>query len=209
MPAIEEMLGESPVIPVVTLSNSAQSVPLADALCAGGIGLIEITLRTDQALAAIAAVAEKRPGVIVGAGTCLTIEDLRAAKEAGAAFAVIPGATPALLEAAGDIDIPLLPGGATVSEVMMLREHGHRLLKFFPAEASGGTTFLQAIGPVLPDISFCPTGGVTAQNAPDYLTLPNVTCVGGSWIAPAELVDACGWAEISRRAADAAMLRRS
>jgi 2-dehydro-3-deoxyphosphogluconate aldolase/(4S)-4-hydroxy-2-oxoglutarate aldolase len=208
MRTIEEMLGQSPVVPVVTLANPGCSVPLANALCEGGITVIEITLRTDQALAAIAAVAEGRPEMIVGAGTCLTPEDLGAARDAGAEFAVIPGATPALLEAARDIGIALLPAGTTVSEVMILREQGHRLVKFFPAEASGGTTFLQAIGPVLPDVSFCPTGGVTAQNAPNYLALSNVTCVGGSWIAPTELIEAAAWAEISSRAADAAWLRR-
>ena len=177
---LERVMRAGPVIPVLTIDDVAHAVPLARALVEGGLPAIEITLRTKPALAAIEAVAREVKGAFVGAGTVLNREQLRDAQRAGATFAVSPGATPALLEAADVADMALLPGVATASEAMVAQEAGYRLLKFFPAEASGGVNFLKSVYGPLPDLRFCPTGGIDAAKAGSYLALPNVLCVGGS-----------------------------
>lgn len=204
---LERAMRAGPVIPVLTIDNVAYAVPLARALVAGGLPAIEITLRTKPALAAIEAVAREVEGAIVGAGTVLNREQLRDAQRAGATFAVSPGATPALLEAADVADMGLLPGVATASEAMVAQEAGYRFLKFFPAEASGGIHFLKSIYGPLPDLRFCPTGGIDAAKARDYLALPNVLCVGGSWVVPMASVKAGDFAMITHLARDACALR--
>jgi len=206
--ALEQILAVGPVLPVVTIPEAEQAVPLARALLAGGISTIEITLRTPSALEAIRRVAAEVPEMLVGAGTILSPADAEAAASAGARFLVSPGLTPALLMAAGWFSVPLLPGVATASEAMTARDAGFRLLKLFPAEAVGGKALLKGIGGPLPDLGFCPTGGVTLESAPGYLALPNVRCVGGSWIAPEALIKAGDWAAITARARDAAALPR-
>lgn len=195
----------APVIPVLVVDDAGSAASLAKALVAGGLPALEVTLRTPAALDAIRAMAAVEGGV-VGAGTLVTPEDVRAAKAAGAKFGVSPGATDALLQACEDEDLPLLPGAATASEAMKLLERGYDVMKFFPAEASGGAKALKAIGGPLPQISFCPTGGVSTGNLNDYLSLPNVLCAGGSWVAPASLVEAGQWDEIEKLAADAVTL---
>jgi len=195
----------APVIPVLVIDDTAAARPLAEALVAGGLPVLEVTLRTSAALDVIAEMA-KVPGGIVGAGTVLSPADADAAKAAGAQFAVSPGATDKLLQACADQDLPLLPGAATASEAMALLERGITTAKFFPAEAAGGAPALKAIGAPLPQITFCPTGGVSAANARDYLALPNTVCVGGSWVAPAALVKSGDWAGIEALARSAAAL---
>jgi 2-dehydro-3-deoxyphosphogluconate aldolase/(4S)-4-hydroxy-2-oxoglutarate aldolase len=180
---------------------------LAEALVAGGLPALEVTLRTPAALAAVRAMADV-PGGIVGAGTLLTPADIRAAKDAGARFGVSPGATPRLIAAAADIGLPLLPGAATASEVMALWEQGYDMVKFFPAEAAGGAPALAAIGAPIPQVAFCPTGGITADTAARYLSLPNVMCVGGSWVAPKDKIAARDWSAITELARSAAALAR-
>lgn len=197
--------GLAPIVPVLVIGDVKAARPLADALIAGGLPALEVTLRTPAALDAIKAMAEA-PGGHVGAGTLITPDDVRAAKAAGATFGVSPGATPELLAACEAEDLPLLPGAATASEAMALLARGYDMLKFFPAEASGGAPALKAIGAPLPQISFCPTGGVNPANARDYLNLPNVACAGGSWVAPSDLVKASRWDEIEALARDAASL---
>ncbi len=182
----------APVIPVLVVDDASSAASLAKALVAGGLPALEVTLRTPAALDAIRAMSEVEGGV-VGAGTLVTPEDVRAAKAAGALFGVSPGATDVLLQACEDEDLPLLPGAATASEAMRLLERGYDVLKFFPAEASGGAKALKAIGAPLPQISFCPTGGVSTGNLNDYLGLSNVLCAGGSWVAPADKVAAGDW----------------
>lgn len=204
---LERAMRAGPVIPVLTIDDVAHAVPLARALVAGGLPAIEITLRTKPALAAIEAVAREVEGAIVGAGTVLNREQLRDAQRAGATFAVSPGATPALLEAADVADMGLLPGVATASEAMVAQEAGYRFLKFFPAEASGGIHFLKSIYGPLPELRFCPTGGIDAAKARDYLALPNVLCVGGSWVVPMASVKAGDFAMITHLARDACALR--
>lgn len=204
---LERAMRAGPVIPVLTIDDVAHAVPLARALVTGGLPAIEITLRTKPALAAIEAVAREVEGAIVGAGTVLNREQLRDAQRAGATFAVSPGATPALLEAADVADMGLLPGVATASEAMVAQEAGYRFLKFFPAEASGGIHFLKSIYGPLPDLRFCPTGGIDAAKARDYLALPNVLCVGGSWVVPMASVKAGDFAMITHLARDACALR--
>lgn len=204
---LERAMRAGPVIPVLTIDDVAYAVPLARALVAGGLPAIEITLRTKPALAAIEAVAREVEGAIVGAGTVLNREQLRDAQRAGATFAVSPGATPALREAADVADMGLLPGVATASEAMVAQEAGYRFLKFFPAEASGGIHFLKSIYGPLPDLRFCPTGGIDAAKARDYLALPNVLCVGGSWVVPMASVKAGDFAMITHLARDACALR--
>ena len=206
---LERVMRAGPVIPVLTIDDVAHAVPLARALVEGGLPAIEITLRTKPALAAIEAVARDVPGALVGAGTVLNREQLRDAQRAGAIFAVSPGATPALLEAADVAGMGLLPGVATASEAMVAQEAGYQLLKFFPAEASGGTAFLKAVYGPLPDLRFCPTGGVGPDTAPAYLALANVVCVGGSWVAPRDAIASRNWSQIERLAAAAAALKRS
>jgi len=200
-----EICALAPVIPVLVIEEAGQARGLAEALVAGGLPALEVTLRTPAALDAIRAMAEV-PGGVVGAGTLLTPEDVRAAKEAGAVFGVSPGATPRLLEACAEAGLPLLPGAATASEVMALLEQGYHVQKFFPAEAIGGARALAALGGPLPQVSFCPTGGITPALAPYYLKLANVACVGGSWVAPKDAVAAADWAAVTALARDAAAL---
>ena len=197
----------APVIPVLVIDDPRDAAKLAQALVAGGLPVLEVTLRTPHALEAIAEMA-KVPGARVGAGTVLSGHDATRARAAGAEFAVAPGATPALVSACVAQSLPLLPGAATASEVMNLMETGYRTLKFFPAEAAGGAPLLRALNGPLPQASFCPTGGITAANAPEYLSLQNVVCVGGSWVAPASLVKAGDWDAITRLAREAAALHR-
>ncbi|MFN4153173.1 MAG: bifunctional 4-hydroxy-2-oxoglutarate aldolase/2-dehydro-3-deoxy-phosphogluconate aldolase [Paracoccaceae bacterium] len=196
----------APVVPVLVIDEFAHARPLAEALVAGGLSALEVTLRTPCALDAIRAMAEV-PGGVVGAGTLLTRADVRAAKEAGATFGVSPGATEALLDACAEYELPLLPGAVTASEVMRLLEKGYTVQKFFPAEQSGGAAFLKSIGSPIPQVSFCPTGGISLKNAKDYLSLKNILCVGGSWVAPKEAMAAGDWATITKLAAEAKALR--
>lgn len=197
----------APVIPVLTIERAGDAAALARALVAGGLPVLEVTLRTPAALDAIREMAAI-PGAIVGAGTVITPDDVAAAREAGARFAVSPGATDALLAACESADLPLLPGAATASEAMRLLARGYGMLKFFPAEASGGAAALKALGAPLPAITFCPTGGVGPGNAADYLALANVACVGGSWVAPRAAIEAGDWAAIEALARAAAALPR-
>ena len=193
-----------PVIPVLTVEETAHAAPLARALSRGGLRVLEVTLRTPAALDAIRAMTEAAPDTIVGAGTLLTPEDVRAAVAAGARFGVSPGFTDSLLDAAEDAGLPMLPGVATPGEAMRALERGLDVLKFFPAGPNGGPPVLAAWAAPLPQIRFCPTGGIDALNAADYLALPNVLCVGGSWIAPRDAVAAGDWARIERLARAAA-----
>jgi len=202
-----EICNLAPIVPVLVVDDAAHARPLAEALVAGGLPALEVTLRTPAALDVIAAMAEVEGGV-VGAGTLVTLDDVYAAKEAGAQFGVSPGATDALIAACEAEGLPLLPGAATASEAMALLERGYDMLKFFPAEASGGAPALKAIGAPLPQISFCPTGGVSMSNAESYLSLPNVVCAGGSWVAPKDKVQAGDWAGIETLAREAAALPR-
>ncbi|WP_092367216.1 bifunctional 4-hydroxy-2-oxoglutarate aldolase/2-dehydro-3-deoxy-phosphogluconate aldolase [Cribrihabitans marinus] len=201
-----EICDLAPIVPVLVIRDADHARPLAEALVAGGLPALEVTLRTPAALEAIRRMAQV-PGGVVGAGTLVTPDDVRAAKEAGAQFGVSPGATEALLAACEAEGLPLLPGAATASEAMRLLEQGYDMLKFFPAEASGGAPALKAIGAPLPQISFCPTGGVSPGNARDYLGLSNVVCAGGSWVAPVDKVEAGDWSGIEALARDAVGLR--
>jgi 2-dehydro-3-deoxyphosphogluconate aldolase / (4S)-4-hydroxy-2-oxoglutarate aldolase len=203
----EEVLALSPVMPVVVLDDAAAAAPLARALLAGGLKTIEITLRTPAALDAIREAARAAPELIVGAGTVLSEEDLAAAAEAGARFALSPGATPGLLRAGRDAPIPLIPGTATASEIMLGLSLGYRCFKFFPAEQLGGAAAIKALSAPLPRARFCPTGGISLEKAPAYLALDAVLCVGGSWIAPAEMIKAGDWPGIEALARQAAGLR--
>lgn len=197
----------APIVPVLVIDDAAKAEGLARALVAGGLPALEVTLRTPAALEAISEMAKVEGGV-VGAGTLLTPADVVAAKMAGAQFGVSPGATDRLLDACEDAELPLLPGAATATEAMRLLERGYSMLKFFPAEASGGAPALKSIGAPIPQVRFCPTGGVSMKNASDYLSLPNVVCAGGSWIAPADKVKAGDWAAIEALAKEAAALKR-
>ncbi|WP_200832595.1 bifunctional 4-hydroxy-2-oxoglutarate aldolase/2-dehydro-3-deoxy-phosphogluconate aldolase [Candidatus Halocynthiibacter alkanivorans] len=203
----EEICRMAPVIPVLVIHDLAHARPLAEALVAGGLPVLEVTLRTPVALQAIAEMA-KVPGGIVGAGTLLTPADVSAAVQAGATFGVSPGATDTLLDACEAADLPLLPGIATASEAMALLERGYSVQKFFPAEANGGAKALKAIGAPLPQIRFCPTGGVSLANADSYLSLSNTLCVGGSWVAPLDLLERGDWAGVEALAREAAALPR-
>ena len=202
-----EICDLAPIIPVLVVHDAATARPLAEALVAGRLPALEVTLRTPAALDVIREMA-KVPGGVVGAGTLLTPDDVRAAKAAGAQFGVSPGATDILLAACEQEELPLLPGAATASEAMRLSERGYNMLKFFPAQAIGGAPALGAIGGPLPQISFCPTGGVNPGNAEQYLSLPNVVCAGGSWVAPAKLIASESWADIQALARSASMLAR-
>ncbi len=202
-----EICNLAPIVPVLVVEDPAHAGPLASALVAGGLPALEVTLRTPAALEVIAEMA-KVTGGVVGAGTLLTPDDVMAAKEAGATFGVSPGATERLLDACEANDLPLLPGAATASEAMALLERGYSMLKFFPAEASGGAPALKAIGAPIPQINFCPTGGVSMKNAQDYLSLPNVVCAGGSWVAPKDKMIAGDWDAIETLAREAAQLPR-
>jgi 2-dehydro-3-deoxyphosphogluconate aldolase/(4S)-4-hydroxy-2-oxoglutarate aldolase len=200
------VLDLAPVLPVVVLDDAAVAVPLARALVAGGLRAIEVTLRTPAALDALRAIAAEVPEAVVGAGTVVTPDQVSACVAAGARFLVSPGWTEGLLAAMAASGLPFLPGVSTVSEVMALLERGVREMKFFPAEASGGTAWLKALAGPLPQARFCPTGGITPASAPEYLALPNVGCVGGSWMVPAEAVAARDWARIEELAREAAGL---
>ena len=204
---VERTLRLAPVVAVVVIDDLAAAVPLAKALVAGGIPAIEITLRTPVALDAIRAIAGEVEGAIVGSGTVLTPDDLRASERAGAKFAVSPGATDALLAAADASVLPWLPAAATASEAMALFERGYRFQKFFPAVPAGGFTLLRAWASPLPGIKFCPTGGITAATAPDFLASANVVCVGGSWLSPKDLLAAGDWKKVEALARMAASLK--
>jgi 2-dehydro-3-deoxyphosphogluconate aldolase / (4S)-4-hydroxy-2-oxoglutarate aldolase len=195
-----------PVIPVIVIEDAGDAIPLAQALVRGGLRVIEVTLRTEAALPALAAIS-KVEGAIAGAGTVLNRDQLAAAQQAGAHFAVSPGATDSLLDAADALGAPLLPGVATASEAIALIERGYRFAKFFPAEASGGVPMLKALASPLPQLRFCPTGGITPANALSYLALPNVICVGGSWMASASALARRDWAEIEEQSRLAASWR--
>jgi 2-dehydro-3-deoxyphosphogluconate aldolase/(4S)-4-hydroxy-2-oxoglutarate aldolase len=199
-----EILHTGPVVPVVVLRNADQAVPLAKALLAGGIRVVEITLRSAAAMEGIRRISAEVPEIIAGAGTVLTSDDLRAVAQAGGQFAISPGLTPTLFAAAHDGPIPLIPGIATPSELMLAQERGFTELKFFPAEAAGGVEMLKALHGPFPRITFCPTGGITQENYRNYLSLANVSCVGGSWIAPPELIEKGDWDTITELAAKAA-----
>ncbi len=195
-----------PVIPVLLIDKVEHAVPLARALAKGGLPAIEITLRTAAALDAIRAVANEVPEAIVGAGTILNARQYEDAAKAGSRFIVSPGATKYIVAAANDSDVPLLPAAITPSEMLALREEGYTHLKFFPAEQAGGAPFLKALASPLAGTFFCPTGGISLTNAKTYLSLPNVICVGGSWVAPKELVETGNWDAITNLARDAATL---
>jgi 2-dehydro-3-deoxyphosphogluconate aldolase/(4S)-4-hydroxy-2-oxoglutarate aldolase len=205
--ALMELLDGQPVVPVLKIDRLADAVPLARALARGGLKTIEITLRTDDALDAIRLVAAEVPEAIVGAGTILSARDFSQAEKAGARFIVSPGTTQELLDAARNTHTPFLPGAITPSEMMALREEGYRFMKFFPAEQAGGAPFLKSLSSPLASISFCPTGGVSPSNAGSYLSLPNVICVGGSWVAPDDLIAKGDWAGIEKLAQKASTLR--
>lgn len=204
--ALRELCQQVAVIPVLVVKESQQAQPLAEALVAGGLTVLEVTLRTPAALEVIRLMSEV-PGSQVGAGTVLTLADVKAAKAAGAQFAVSPGATADLVKAAADEGLPLLPGASTASEVMSLLELGVDTLKFFPAEAAGGVAMLKSLYGPLPKVRFCPTGGITEQTAANYLALPNVMCVGGSWVTPDHLVQAGNWSAIQALAQAAQALK--
>jgi 2-dehydro-3-deoxyphosphogluconate aldolase/(4S)-4-hydroxy-2-oxoglutarate aldolase len=205
---IETILRAVPVIPVVIIDDLAYAVPLARALVAGGLTVIEITLRTAFGIDAIRAISDEVPEATAGVGTVLEPEQLAEAAAAGARFAVSPGATPRILDAAVDQNISLLPGVATASEAMALLERGYRFAKFFPAEPAGGAAYLSAIASPLPQLRFCPTGGITLESAPRYLKLPNVMCVGGSWMVSRAAIAAGDWGGITAQAAQAAALNQ-
>lgn len=204
---IEEICRQAPVIPVLVIEDAATAEPLARALIGGGLPVLEVTLRTEAALDAIRVMTAVEGGV-VGAGTLITPSDVRAAKAAGARFGVSPGVTGALMTACELEALPLLPGAATASEAMRLYERGYSVQKFFPAGPAGGAAFLGALASPLPRIRFCPTGGIGPDNAPDYLWLQNVLCVGGSWVVPREMVEAGDWAGIEALARAASSLSR-
>jgi 2-dehydro-3-deoxyphosphogluconate aldolase/(4S)-4-hydroxy-2-oxoglutarate aldolase len=205
--AITRIMRTAPVIPVITLDEAEFALPLAEALVTGGLPVLEITLRTPHALAAITAIKREFPEAIVGAGTVISRTQFQQALDAGAEFIVSPGFTPELLACAKSTAIPLLPGVNTPSEIMQLLSHGITAMKFFPAEAAGGVAMLKAIGAPLPQARFCPTGGITTQNAGEYLALPNVECVGGSWMVTKALVNDRRWDEIRSLARAAAALK--
>ena len=202
-----EIVERQPVIPVLKIERLEHAVPLARALARGGLPAIEVTLRTAVALDAIRAIAKDVPEALVGAGTILNAQQFAQAEDAGSRFIVSPGLTPQLIDAAARSEVALLPGAVTPSEIMAAVQAGYSLLKFFPAEQAGGADFLKALSSPLAGVRFCPTGGVSLTNAKTYLSLPNVMCVGGSWVAPDALVAAGKWDEIEALAADAVKLR--
>jgi 2-dehydro-3-deoxyphosphogluconate aldolase / (4S)-4-hydroxy-2-oxoglutarate aldolase len=205
---IAAIAGRAPVIPVLTIEREADAVPLARALVKGGLPVLEVTLRTPAALDALREIAAEVPEAVLGAGTVLNAEQLDQAKRAGARFLVSPGCTRALAEAARTSGLPFLPGVQTVSEAMALSDQGFRLMKFFPADQAGGLGWLKAVAAPLAGLKFCPTGGIGADTAPSYLALPNVACIGGSWVAPRDAVAAGDWQKVERLAAAAANLKR-
>lgn len=204
-----QVMQDAPVIPVIVLNDVAHAVPMARALLAGGIRMLEVTLRTPQALACIEAIAKEVPEAVVGAGTIRSPADAKAAANAGARFAVSPGYTQAVGQACRDAGLPLLPGVATSSEIMMAHEDGFSELKFFPAVQAGGVFMLKAWNGPFFDVKFCPTGGITLQNAPDFLALNNVVCVGGSWLIPANVAEQGDWSRVTRLAEETRHLRKN
>ena len=204
-----QVMQDAPVIPVIVLNDVAHAIPLARALVAGGIRMLEVTLRTPQALACMEAIAKSVPEAVVGAGTVRRAADAKAAANAGAKFAVSPGYTQAVGLACRNHGLTLLPGVATGSEIMMAQEDGYSELKFFPAMQAGGVAMLKAWSGPFFDVQFCPTGGVTPQNAADFLNLPNVACVGGSWLVPADALAHGDWAHIEKLAREASQLKRA
>lgn len=207
--ALLTLLDGQPVIPVLKINDASHAVPLARALARGGLPAIEITLRTPHALEAIRRAANEVPEAIVGAGTILNPKQFDEAENAGSKFIVSPGITPALLARSAGSDVPLLPGAITPGEIMAARDAGLDFLKFFPAEQAGGAAFLKALASPIGDVIFCPTGGISAKNAMDYLNLPNVVCVGGSWVAPDDMVKEGRWDEIEALAREASRLGKS
>lgn len=207
--SIDKIVQVAPVIPVMVVERLEDAVPLAQALYNGGLKVLEITLRTPVALDAIRAMVDALPDdAVIGAGTIVTPDDLKKAVDAGSTFLVSPGTTAELIEAAKASDVPLLPGIATPSEAMNLLAHGFTHMKFFPAESAGGVSMVKSIGGPLPQITFCPTGGINLAKAPEYLSLPNVACVGGTWMAPKGLIAEKRWDEIEKLAREAAQLAR-
>ena len=206
MQSIESIMTTSPVIPVIRVDNLDHAVPLAKALVKGGLKVLEVTLRTEWGLAAIAEIKEYVPEATVGAGTVIDAQNYANAVAAGAEFVVSPGCTAALAQAAQRYDVPMLPGIATPSEAMTLLEFGLQHLKFFPAQAAGGIPMLKSIAGPLPQLRFCPTGGVNPDNAADFLALENVLCVGGTWMLDQALIEAGDWSSIEARAKQAAAL---
>lgn len=211
-PVSEQATGPSPleaapVIPVVVLEDADLAVPMARALADGGLPVVELTLRTPAALEALSRIAQEVPDVLLGAGTIVTPDQARAAADAGAQFLVSPGATPRLLDVLADTGLPFLPGVATASEALAVLERGHTDMKFFPAQAAGGPAFLRSLASPLPAARFCPTGGVTPGNAADYLALPNVGCVGGSWLTPQRLLETADWDAVRELATAASSLQ--
>jgi 2-dehydro-3-deoxyphosphogluconate aldolase/(4S)-4-hydroxy-2-oxoglutarate aldolase len=204
-----DIMRTSPVIPVIAIDKLEYAVPLAKALVAGGIRVLEVTLRTEHGLPAIRAMAEQVPGAIVGVGTLTQPEEFAAARDAGAVFGVSPGLTPALIAAAKSSGLPLLPGVMTPSEVMAAREQGFRQLKLFPAVPAGGVGMLNALAGPLGDITFCPTGGISIETAPQFLACKNVACVGGSWLTPKDAMQSGDWQRITDLAAAASKLRQA
>ncbi|MGI5327581.1 bifunctional 4-hydroxy-2-oxoglutarate aldolase/2-dehydro-3-deoxy-phosphogluconate aldolase [Actinomadura nitritigenes] len=203
----EELFGLAPVVPVVVLDDADHAVPLARALVEGGLPAIEVTLRTPAAAESIERIAAEVPDAVVGAGTVVTARDAERSLKAGARFLVSPGCTPRLRAAMADTGLPFLPGVSSASEAMALLEEGVTAMKFFPAEPAGGVPYLKALGGPLPQITFCPTGGIRPGNAAEYLALPNVGCVGGTWLTPSDAVRAGDWDRIRGLAAEAAGLR--
>ncbi|MEM9425484.1 MAG: bifunctional 4-hydroxy-2-oxoglutarate aldolase/2-dehydro-3-deoxy-phosphogluconate aldolase [Pseudomonadota bacterium] len=195
----------APVIPVLTIPNASKAEGLARALVTGGLPALEVTLRTPAALDAVRVMAQVDGGV-VGVGTIMTPDDVVAAKDAGALFGVSPGSSPRILDKAEEVGLPMLPGAATATEIMALLDRGYTMLKFFPAEASGGAPALGAFSGPIPQATFCPTGGVSLKNVDDYLSLKNTVCVGGSWVAPADMIEDEDWAGIEKLASEAAAL---
>lgn len=203
-----DVMRDAPVIPVIVLNDVAHAVPLAEALVAGGIRMLEVTLRTPQALACIEAIARQVPQAVAGAGTVRSAADAAAAARAGARFAVSPGYTRAVGQACRDAGLPLLPGVATGSEIMQAQEDGFTELKFFPAVQAGGPAMLKAWSGPFGDVRFCPTGGISTANAAEFLALPNVACVGGSWLTPADALARGDWAQVTALARQACELQR-
>lgn len=201
-----QVMQDAPVIPVIVLKDLAHAVPMARALVAGGIRMLEVTLRTPQALACLEAIARNVPEAVLGAGTVRSADDARSAAAAGARFAVSPGYTHAVGQACSELQLPLLPGVATGSEIMQCQQDGLSALKFFPAMQAGGLAMLKAWGGPFADIRFCPTGGITPQNAAQFLALPNVVCVGGSWLVPQDALVQGDWGRITRLAIEARAL---
>ena len=206
--SFEALLGSTRVVPVITIEDAGSAVPLAEALVAGGLQVLEITLRTEAGLESISRIAAEVPDAVVGAGTVTTPQQLLDARNAGARFIVSPGCTDALAHAAAEAGGAFLPGAVTASEVLRLLEMGISLMKFFPAETSGGIAALKALGAPFPQVRFCPTGGIDLERAPDYLALANVVCIGGSWMVPANLIEQRDWKAITALAAEATSATR-